>query len=105
MTFGPPVQAAYYLAGLGTYAALLTAAVWSSSDARGASAGRVRYLAAAAALIVVSLLAAGRLVYGGTLQYVSLGGVTAALGLVAVARYLVGGADSTIDARRTPTDD
>jgi len=105
VTFGPPVQAAYYLAGLGTYAALLTAAVWSSGDARGVSAGRVRYLTVAAALIVVSLLAAGRLVYGGTLQYVSIAGVTAALGLVAVARHLLGDADSTIDARRTPTDD
>ena len=103
VTFGPTVQAAYYLAGLGTYAALLAAAAWSSAP--GGSAPRVRYLAVAAALIVVSLLAAGRLVYGGTLQYVSLGGGMAALGLVAVARYLVGGPDSTVDTRRAPTDD
>ena len=105
VTFGPTVQAAYYLAGLGTYAALLAVAVWSSPSGGGASAGRVRYLAAAAAVIVVSLLVAGRLVYGGTLQYVSLGGGAAALGLVAIARYLVGDPDSTVEARRTPTDD
>ena len=101
VTFGPTVQAAYYLAGLGTYAALLAAAVWSSSE----SSSHVRYLAVVAALIVVSLLVAGRLVYGGTLQYVSLGGGAAALGLVAVARYLVGGVGSSVDARRAPTDD
>ena len=107
VTFGPTVQAVYYLAGLGTYAALLAAAVWSSPDA-GAHVGsdrRVRYLTAAAALIVVSLLAAGRLVYGGTLQYVSIGGGAAALGLVAVARYLAGDVRSSVDTGRAPTDD
>ena len=98
VTFGPPVQAAYYLLGLGTYAALLATAVWSSptagTDAARASR-RVRRLAGAAALVVVSLLVVGRLVYGGTLQYVSIAGSLAALGLVAVAWYTVRrGADS-----------
>jgi cytochrome c oxidase assembly protein subunit 15 len=106
VAFGPTVQAAYYLAGLAAYAALLTAAVWSApaGTARGGP-GRVTSLAVAAALLVVSLLVAGRLVYGGTLQYVSLGGGVAALGLVALARHFVGGADRSVDARRAPTDD
>ncbi|WP_311172503.1 COX15/CtaA family protein [Halobellus ordinarius] len=87
LAFGPPVQAAYYLLGLGTYASLLTATVWSSSpDGVGASS-RVRRLAGTAALVVVSLLVTGRLVYGGTLQYVSLGGSLTAFALVALAWY------------------
>ena len=104
VSFGPTVQAAYYLAGLTTYAALLTAAVWSA-PADGGSARRVRYLAAAAAAVVVSLLIAGRLVYGGTLQYVSLGGAAAALGLVVAARYLLRDAGGDPATRGVPTDD
>jgi len=104
VSFGPTIQAAYYLTGLATYAALLTAAVWSTPAGTG-SDRRVRYLAAAAAAVVVSLLVAGRLVYGGTLQYVSLGGAAAALGLVASARYLLRDADGGPDLRGVPTDD
>jgi cytochrome c oxidase assembly protein subunit 15 len=102
VTFGPTIQAAYYLAGLATYAALLTAAVWSAPDG---SARRVRYLAAAAAAVVVSLLVAGRLVYGGTLQYASLGGTAAALGLVVAARYLLRDATEGPEIRGVATDD
>ena len=104
VSFGPTVQAAYYLAGLTTYAALLTAAVWSTLAGAGADR-RITYLAAAAAAVVVSLLVAGRLVYGGTLQYVSLGGAAAALGLVLSARYLLRDADGGPDLRGVPTDD
>jgi len=106
VSFGPTVQAAYYLAGLATYAALLTAAVWSApADSGVGSTRRVRYLAAAAAAVVVSLLVAGRLVYGGTLQYVSLGGAAAALGLVAAARYRLRDAEDTPEIRGVATDD
>ena len=107
VSFGPTVQAAYYLAGLSTYAALLTAAVWSapSGDGRVGSPRSVRYLTVAAAAVVVSLLVAGRLVYGGTLQYVSLAGAAAALGLVVAARYLLRDADGGPDVRGVPTDD
>ena len=104
VSFGPTIQAAYYLAGLTTYAALLTAAVWSAPAGVGPDR-RVRYLAAAAAAVVVSLLVAGRLVYGGTLQYVSVGGAATALGLVVSARYLLRDADSGLGARGVPTDD
>lgn len=103
VSFGPTVQAAYYLAGLVTYAALLTAAVWSPG-AGGHSARRIRYLAATAAVMVVSLLVAGRLVYGGTLQYVSVGGAAAALGLVVTARYLLRDAGGP-EVHGVPTDD
>ena len=105
VSFGPTVQAAYYLAGLATYAALLTAAVWSPGAGRIDAARRVRYLAAAAAVVVVSLLVAGRLVYGGTLQYVSLGGAAAALGLVVAARYLLRDAAGSPEVHGVPTDD
>mgnify|MGYP002760919222 FL=1 len=105
VSFGPTVQAAYYLAGLATYAALLTAAVWSPGAGRIDAARRVRYLAAAAAVVVVSLLVAGRLVYGGTLQYVSLGGAAAALGLVVAARYLLRDAAGAPEVHSVPTDD
>ena len=105
VSFGPTIQAAYYLAGLVTYAALLTAAVWSPGAGRIDSARRVRYLAAAAAVVVVSLLVAGRLVYGGTLQYVSLGGAAAALGLVVVARSLLRDAGGGPEVHGAPTDD
>jgi cytochrome c oxidase assembly protein subunit 15 len=105
VSFGPTVQAAYYLAGLATYAALLTAAVWSPGAGRLDAARRVRYLAAAAAVVVVSLLVAGRLVYGGTLQYVSLGGAAAALGLVVAARYLLRDAAGAPEVHSVPTDD
>jgi cytochrome c oxidase assembly protein subunit 15 len=105
VSFGPTVQAAYYLAGLATYAALLTAAVWSPGAGRIDAARRVRYLAAAAAVVVVSLLVAGRLVYGGTLQYVSLGGAAAALGLVVAARYLLRDAAGAPEVHGVPTDD
>ena len=105
VSFGPTVQAAYYLAGLATYAALLTAAVWSPRTGRVDAARRVRYLAAAAAVVVVSLLVAGRLVYGGTLQYVSLGGAAAALGLVVAARYLLRDAGGGPEVHGVPTDD
>ena len=105
VSFGPTVQAAYYLAGLATYAALLTAAVWSPRTGRVDAARRVRYLAAAAAVVVVSLLVAGRLVYGGTLQYVSLGGAAAALGLVVAARYLLRDAAGAPEVHSVPTDD
>ena len=105
VSFGPTVQAAYYLAGLATYAALLTAAVWSPGAGRLDAARRVRYLAAAAAVVVVSLLVAGRLVYGGTLQYVSLGGAAAALGLVVAARYLLRDAAGAPEVHGVPTDD
>lgn len=104
VSFGPTVQAAYYLAGLAIYAALLTTAVWSA-PAGGGSARRVRYLAVAAAAVVVSLLVAGRLVYGGALQYVSLAGAAAALGLVASARYLLRDTGGSPDPRGVPTDD
>jgi cytochrome c oxidase assembly protein subunit 15 len=104
VSFGPTIQAAYYLAGLTAYAALLIAAVWSAPAGVG-SDRRVRYLAGAAAAVVVSLLVAGRLVYGGTLQYVSVGGAVTALGLVVSARYLLRDADSGFDARGVPTDD
>jgi cytochrome c oxidase assembly protein subunit 15 len=105
LAFGPPVQAAYYLLGLGTYASLLAATVWSSSrDGIGASA-RVRRLAGAAALIVVSLLVAGRLVYGGTLQYVSLGGSLAAFALVALAWYAARESSRSADALGVPCGD
>ncbi|MBB6645000.1 COX15/CtaA family protein [Halobellus ruber] len=105
VTFGPTVQAAYYLAGLATYAALLTAAVWSAGAGRIDATRRVRYLAVAAAVVVVSLLVAGRLVYGGTLQYVSVGGAATALGLVAAARYCLRDAGGGRGARGVPTDD
>jgi len=105
VSFGPTVQAAYYLAGLATYAALLTAAVWSPGAGRIDAARRVRYLAAAAAVVVVSLLVTGRLVYGGTLQYVSLGGAAAALGLVVAARYLLRDAAGAPEVHSVPTDD
>jgi cytochrome c oxidase assembly protein subunit 15 len=105
LSFGPTVQAAYYLAGLTTYAALLTAAVWSAPAGDGRTTRRVRYLAVVAAAVVVSLLVAGRLVYGGTLQYVSLGGAAAALGLVVVARYLLRDAGGGAEVRGVATDD
>ena len=105
VSFGPTVQAAYYLAGLATYAALLTAAVWSPGAGRLDAARRVRYLAAAAAVVVVSLLVAGRLVYGGTLQYVSVGGAAAALGLVVAARYFLRDAGGGPEVHGVPTDD
>ena len=107
VSFGPATQAVSYLAGLTIYAALLTAAVWTApaGDGRLDAARRVRYLAAAAAVVVVSLLVAGRLVYGGTLQYVSLGGAAAALGLVVAARYLLRDAEGARDVRGVPTDD
>ena len=104
VSFGPTAQAAYYLAGLAIYAALLTATVWSTPGGAGADR-RVTYLAAAAAAVVVSLLVAGRLVYGGTLQYVSLAGAAAALGLVASARYLLRDTGGSPDPRGVPTDD
>ncbi|QCC46867.1 COX15/CtaA family protein [Halobellus limi] len=98
VTFGPPVQAAYYLLGLGAYAALLSAAVWASPATGSGTARRVRLLSAAAAAVVISLLVTGRLVYGGTLQYVSLAGGLTALALVVAAWYAlrrdVGAADS-----------
>ncbi|MFB6252803.1 MAG: COX15/CtaA family protein [Halobellus sp.] len=84
VTFGPRVQAVYYFLGLGVYAALLAAAVWADPG-QSAKARRVRQLSATAGLIVVSLLVVGRLVYGGTLQYVSIGGSLLALALVAAA--------------------
>jgi cytochrome c oxidase assembly protein subunit 15 len=107
VSFGPTVQAAYYLAGLATYGALLTAAVWSASAGAGRidSSRRVRYLAAAAAVIVVSLLVAGRLVYGGTLQYVSVGGAAAALGLVVAARYFLRDTEGGPEVRGAATND
>ena len=104
VSFGPTAQAAYYLAGLAIYAALLTATVWSTPGGAGADR-RVTYLAAAAAAVVVSLLVAGRLVYGGTLQYVSLAGAAAALGLVVSARYLLRDTAGSPDPRGVPTDD
>ena len=88
VTFGPPIQAAYYLLGLGAYAALLSAAVWASPSAvSGGPSRRVRLLSAVAAAVVISLLVTGRLVYGGTLQYVSLAGGLTALALVVAAWY------------------
>ncbi|MFA1612323.1 COX15/CtaA family protein [Halobellus rubicundus] len=101
VTFGPTVQAVYYLLGLGAYAALLSAAVWSATRPAGsadAAATRVRRLAGSAAFVVVALLVVGRLVYGGTLQYVSLGGTLAALALVALAWVALRRADGA-DAR------
>jgi len=89
VTFGPTVQAAYYLLGLGAYAALLSAAVWASPSSDLTTSHRVRRLSAAAAAVVISLLVTGRLVYGGTLQYVSLGGSLTALALVVAAWYSV----------------
>ncbi|WP_336024805.1 COX15/CtaA family protein [Halobellus salinisoli] len=86
VTFGPEVQATYYSAGLTTYAALLVAAVWIA-PAAGTAGTRprrlIRRLSSVAAVAVVSLLVVGRLVYGGTLQYVSIGGTVVVLGLVA----------------------
>jgi cytochrome c oxidase assembly protein subunit 15 len=104
LTFGPPVQAAYYFLGLSAYAALLAAAVWATPD-RSAGVRRVRRLSATAGLIVVSLLVVGRLVYGGTLQYVSIGGSLLALALVATAWLTArrGGVGS--DARGVPGGD
>ena len=87
VTFGPPIQAVYYFLGLGTYAALLSAAVWAPPSTGPRSGRRVRRLSAAAAAVVVSLLVAGRLVYGGTLQRVSFVGGLLALALVVAAWY------------------
>ncbi|WP_049986222.1 COX15/CtaA family protein [Halobellus rufus] len=96
VTFGPEVQATYYLAGLTAYVGLLATAVWVT-DASGSSRliGRVSGLAA---LVVISLLVVGRLVYGGTLQYVSVAGTILALGLVAAAWFLARSGGSPADA-------
>jgi cytochrome c oxidase assembly protein subunit 15 len=105
LAFRPSVQAGYYLLGLGTYASLLAATVWSASTAGAVGASRVPRLAGAAALIVVSLLVAGRLVYGGTLQYVSLGGSLAAFALVALAWYAARESSRSADALGVPGGD
>ncbi|MFB6091857.1 MAG: COX15/CtaA family protein [Haloquadratum sp.] len=88
--FGPTAQATYYLVGLGSYGGLLAATAWANDAAADPTLARVRYLTGAAALVVVSLLVVGRLVYGGLLQYVSLGGSLLALALVFAAWYTVG---------------
>jgi len=91
VTFGPPVQATYYFSGLTAYAALLATAVWTDPTDGFASvepSRLIRWLSAVAALVVISLLVVGRLVYGGTLQYISIAGTLAALALVGTMWYV-----------------
>ncbi|ADQ66468.1 hypothetical protein C499_01885 [Halogeometricum borinquense DSM 11551] len=86
VSFGANVQAIYYTLGLVVYGSLVAATVWlGATDADGLD--RVRLATGGAALILVSLLVLGRQVYGGTLQYVSVGGTVVAFGLVAAAAY------------------
>ncbi|WP_144904025.1 COX15/CtaA family protein [Halobellus captivus] len=99
VTFGPTVQAVYYSLGLAAYTALLAAAVWAAPAGVGVTSRPLRRLSAAAALVVISLLVIGRLVYGGTLQYVSVGGTLLALGLVAAAWYVARIRGGATDAR------
>ncbi|MGQ4554847.1 COX15/CtaA family protein [Halobellus sp. GM3] len=110
VSFGPTTQAVYYSVGLGVYAALLAVTVWSSPASTGetgrlSTASRVRGLSATAAAIVVSLLVVGRLVYGGTLQYVSLGGTLSALALVAAAWYALRRGGRSTESRGVPGGD
>jgi cytochrome c oxidase assembly protein subunit 15 len=84
VSFGANVQAVYYTLGLVTYGSLVAATVWLA-DADGAD--RIRLATGGAALLLVSLLVLGRQVYGGGLQYVSVGGTVVVLGLVAAAAY------------------
>ncbi|QIB75202.1 heme A synthase [Halogeometricum borinquense] len=86
VSFGANVQAIYYTLGLVVYGSLVAATVWlGATDAD--NLDRVRLATGGAALILVSLLVLGRQVYGGTLQYVSVGGTVVAFGLVAAAAY------------------
>jgi cytochrome c oxidase assembly protein subunit 15 len=104
LPFGPNLQAVYYLVGLGVYAALLCAAVWLGRAGRAGVAvpSWVRLATAAAAVLVVSLLVLGRQVYGGGLQYVSLGGTLAAFALVAAAGWALYRRDPTGRSRSVP---
>jgi cytochrome c oxidase assembly protein subunit 15 len=105
VTLGPTVQAVYYLLGLGAYAALPAAAAWSSPSTGSEIDRRVRFLSTAAAAVVISLLVTGRLVYGGTLQYVSLGGGLTALALVVAAWYTLRPDVGSADSRGVPGGD
>lgn len=82
--FGPAVQTAYYTLGLVTYGALVAGTVWLGAPD---GLARVRLATGGAALLLVGLLVVGRQVYGGGLQYVSVGGTLVVVGLVATAAY------------------
>ncbi|SFR61980.1 COX15/CtaA family protein [Halogeometricum limi] len=92
VSFGPNTQAVYYTLGLVTYGSLVAVTAWLPSRDE---FGRVRLATGGASLLLVALLVLGRQVYGGGLQYVSLGGTLLALGLVAAAAYALHGRSAT----------
>ncbi|AHZ23499.1 heme A synthase [Haloferax mediterranei ATCC 33500] len=93
VSFGPLTQAVYYVVGLTTYGALLSATLWTSAahGARADAYGRLKVSLAPASAIVVTLLIAGRQVYDPILQLAHLGGTVIALVLVVGAAVVVRG--------------
>ncbi|SFG44485.1 cytochrome c oxidase assembly protein subunit 15 [Halopelagius inordinatus] len=87
--FGPNVQALYYAVGLGAYAALLCATVWTASVTERGFRSGLRAATGSAAVLTISLLVLGRQVYGGGLEYVSLAGTATAFGLTAAAVWIL----------------
>jgi|APHM01.1.fsa_nt_gi Uncharacterized protein required for cytochrome oxidase assembly len=104
--FDPTVQSVYYGVGLMVYTALITVAAWAPTVVDNSiSALRARVTASLAAVTMIILLIIGRQVYGGMLQYLSMGGTLIILALAIGATIILREKDTQLPSRGIPGSD